>query len=48
MFVVEEYDDLAYQFLVMSISFLVFYKDGNIINKKVGFCNKKELLGYFN
>mgnify|MGYP000192339350 CR=1 FL=1 len=43
-----EYDELAYQFQVMSIPTLVFYKDGKIINKKVGFCNKKELLGYFN
>ena len=45
---VDEYDELAYQFQVMSIPTLVFYKDGKIINKKVGFCNKKELLGYFN
>ena len=36
------------EFQVMSIPTLVFYKDGKIINKKVGFCNKKELLGYFN
>jgi thioredoxin 1 len=45
---VDEYDELAYQFQVMSIPTIVFYKDGKIINKKVGFCNKKELLGYFN
>ena len=42
------YDELAYKFQVMSIPTLIFYKDGKLINKKVGFCDKKELLGYFN
>lgn len=45
---VDEYDELAYKFQVMSIPTLIFYKDGKLINKKVGFCDKKELLGYFN
>ena len=42
------YDELAYKFQIMSIPTLIFYKDGKLINKKVGFCDKKELLGYFN
>ena len=45
---VDEQSELATQFQVMSIPTLIFYKDGKLINKKVGFCDKKELLGYFN
>ena len=45
---IEKYQTLAQKFKVRSIPTLIFYKDGKLINKKVGFCDKKELLGYFN
>lgn len=38
---VDEYDELAYKFQVMSIPTLIFYKDGKLINKRSDFVIKK-------
>ena len=41
---VDKYKKLAIKFEVMSIPTLLVYKDNKIINRKVGLCNKKEIL----
>lgn len=45
---VDAYEDLAMKFGIMSVPTLLFYKDGNLINKKIGFCDKEELLNIIN
>jgi len=45
---IDEYQELAMKFGIMSVPTMNFYKDGELINKKVGFCDKKELINYFN
>lgn len=45
---IDDYQELAIKFGIMSVPTILFYKDGELINKRVGFCNKKELINYFN
>ena len=40
---VDEHEDLAQKFGVMSIPTLCFFKDGKLVNKTIGFKNKDEL-----
>jgi thioredoxin 1 len=40
----DEFSELAMKFGVMSIPTILFYKDGEIINKNIGFCDKEKLL----
>ena len=45
---IDDYQELAMKFGIMSVPTILFYKDGELINKRVGFCDKKELINYFN
>ena len=40
---VDEHEDLAREYGVMSIPTLIFFKDGNILKEEVGFHSKEEL-----
>ena len=40
----DEFSELAMKFGVMSIPTRLFYKDGEMINKNIGFCDKEKLL----
>lgn len=40
---VDENQDLAQKYNIMSIPTLIFMKDGNILKNTVGFCSKSEL-----
>ena len=40
----DEFSELAMKFGVMSIPTILFYKDGEMINKNIGFCDKEKLL----
>lgn len=41
---VDTYSDLANKFRIISIPYLVFYKDGEIVSSSVGFIDKETLL----
>lgn len=45
---IDEYQELAMKFGIMSVPTMLFYKDGKLVNKRVGFCDKKELINYLN
>ena len=40
----DEFGELAKKYGVMSIPTVLFYKDGEMINKNIGFCDKEKLL----
>ena len=40
---VDEHQDIAMKFGVMSIPTIIFFEDGNQLKKNVGFMNKEEL-----
>ena len=44
----DEFSELAMKFGVMSIPTILFYKDGEMINKNIGFCDKEKLLSLLN
>ena len=40
----DEFNELAMRFGVMSIPTILFYKNGEMINKNIGFCDKEKLI----
>lgn len=44
---VDEEPDLASQFEIMSIPTLVFFKDGNVVEKQIGLTSKNEIADIF-
>lgn len=40
----DEFSEIAMKFGVMSIPTILFYKDGEIVNKNIGFCDKNKLI----
>lgn len=44
----DEFSELAMKFGVMSIPTVLFYKDGEMVNKNIGFCDKEKLLSLLN
>ena len=40
----DEFNEIAMKFGVMSIPTVLFYKDGKMINKNIGFCDKDKLI----
>ena len=40
----DEFSELAMKFGVMSIPTVLFYKDGEMKNKNIGFCDKDKLI----
>lgn len=45
---VDEHENLASEYRVMSIPTLIFFKDGEILNELVGFTPEEELLEIIN
>ncbi len=45
---VDEHEDLASEYRVMSIPTLIFFKDGEILNELVGFIPEEDLLEIIN
>ena len=45
---VDEHENLASEYRVMSIPTLIFFKDGKILNELVGFTPEEELLEIIN
>ena len=40
----DEFGEIAMKFGVMSIPTVLFYKDGELVNKNIGFCDKDKLI----
>ncbi len=45
---IDEHEDLASEYRIMSIPTLIFFKDGEIVNELVGFTSEDELLEIIN
>lgn len=45
---VDEHENLSYEYKVMSIPTLIFFKDGKKVKEVVGFQSKEELLDLIN
>ena len=45
---VDKHEDIARRFGVMSIPTLILYKDGNIVEKNIGFTDKDTILSWLN
>lgn len=43
----DEFSEISMKFGVMSIPTVLFYKDGKMINKNIGFCDKDKLISLF-
>lgn len=45
---IDENQDLALKYNIMSIPTLIFFKNGEVIKSKIGFCSKSELKNIIN
>ena len=43
---VDKFEELARRYSVMSIPTVIRFKNGNILNKKIGFMNKSEFIKF--